>query len=804
MKYYSILLALCITAFSFAQHQKTLIRQTTIQGDFRKFSYAGNTLYGVAYDIGRESFVLKSTNFGNTWTFVTSQPFLPNDNLTAIYFVNELTGWVAGSGGRILKTTDGGNSWINQTDSSFYIGGINDLYFKDVNNGFASGASSLGKTILKTTNGGTTWTGVDGLPTNTLYNMYWKDNNNAWVVGTSVTFHRTTDGGNTWTTSTVTGGTGTLYDIKEAGNNTFYMAGANGRVYKSTDGGVTFSQAGLTGAGGALYALECINESTVIATGSNGVTVKTTNGGTNWTEIPSFTTEVIRTSWKQNNLILLGAYRSSLYSTTDAGVTWNKLTDSFRDFYGVDVAPNGTITIAGDRGEVNYSTNAGLTWNKTSFMTGSLLYTVKRFNEYLYVAGQAGGYFISSDNGNTWSDHSIGTSTTRNYKISFVNETNGYMVTNQGNVFYTTNRGVNWNSQATFSAILYDVKMISPTKGFTTGSGDRIYETNDGVAWGPGTMATPSQQITGVFPLSETIGFICGQNGAVYKSTDGFNTLTLLTDTFALDGILIHDVFAFDEHNVWAVGQNGVILRSTSPTSMAVVDSALFGENLLGITKYNENTIIVVGGKGSVYLIEDMIIPVELSSFSSSVNGNDVFLSWVTNTETNNSGFQIERKDKYADEWKNIGFVTGIGTTSEINYYSFFDNNLPTGSYNYRLKQIDFDGSLQYHLLNETITIGIPEFFVLEQNYPNPFNPVTKIRFSIPTSSERLHSTSLLVYDILGNEVAILLNEMMEAGMYEIDFDASALSSGVYFYRLNVSDNQLRIFSETKKMILLQ
>jgi hypothetical protein len=152
--------------------------------------------------------------------------------------------------------------------------------------------------------------------------------------------------------------------------------------------------------------------------------------------------------------------------------------------------------------------------------------------------------------------------------------------------------------------------------------------------------------------------------------------------------------------------------------------------------------------------------------------------------------------------WENIGFVNGNGTTTETQSYSFTDNNLNSGKYIYRLKQIDFDGAFEYSNEVEVI-INAPEKFELSQNYPNPFNPSTKISYSIPNviASETKQSalTTLKVYDVLGNEVAILVNEVQSSGNYEVTFNASLLSSGVYFYKLQAGS-----FVETKKMILMK
>ena len=117
------------------------------------------------------------------------------------------------------------------------------------------------------------------------------------------------------------------------------------------------------------------------------------------------------------------------------------------------------------------------------------------------------------------------------------------------------------------------------------------------------------------------------------------------------------------------------------------------------------------------------VTPVELVSFNAVLIDNDVQLSWATATETNNSGFEILRKAQNDQTWGTIGFVPGFGTTTEPKSYSFTDEDVTTGIYKYRLKQIDFDGTFEYSNEIEVSVDFTPKEFVLYQNYPNPFNP---------------------------------------------------------------------------------
>ena len=191
------------------------------------------------------------------------------------------------------------------------------------------------------------------------------------------------------------------------------------------------------------------------------------------------------------------------------------------------------------------------------------------------------------------------------------------------------------------------------------------------------------------------------------------------------------------------------------------------------------------------------VIPVELTTFEAVVNNNEVILNWTTSTETNNRGFEIERlisENSLAQNWERIGYVEGNGTTAEPKNYNFIDKETPEGKVQYRLKQIDFDGSFNYSNTIE-VEINYPDDYILFQNYPNPFNPVTVISFQIPTKSY----VSLKIYDLLGNEITTLVDEEKNSGVYSVTFDANKSASGIYFYEFKAGD-----FRETKTMLLLK
>lgn len=190
-------------------------------------------------------------------------------------------------------------------------------------------------------------------------------------------------------------------------------------------------------------------------------------------------------------------------------------------------------------------------------------------------------------------------------------------------------------------------------------------------------------------------------------------------------------------------------------------------------------------------------LPVELASFTSTVSGRDAVLNWSTSSEINNQGFDVERKTD--GEWSKVGSVNGNGTTNETHNYSFTDRNLNNGTYNYRLKQIDFNGHFEYFNLSNEVIIGIPEKYNLSQNYPNPFNPSTKINYDLPFDSK----VSIKLFDMSGREVATLVNENISAGYHSINFNGANLSSGTYFYKI-VADANGNNFTSVKKMVLIK
>ena len=475
------------------------------------------------------------------------------------------------------------------------------------------------------------------------------------------------------------------------------------------------------------------------------------------------------------------------------------------------IAPDGvggTNLFAGTGGGgVFLSTNDGLSWAAVN--TGLTDYSVLSItvsDTNLFVGTENAGLFRSTNNGTSWIDVNAGFTGSEVWSFA-VSDANLFAGAMWGGVFRSTDDGNYWSSAGLYyvaSLLFSDTDLFAGTAGagmyLSTNNGSSWTEISNGLpAYLPVYSITEGQNATNANKEIFIGATGSGSSGGVFRSTDnGLSWAQVMTN------MSVYDLTASGS-KIFAGTEHGLFLSTNSGTEWVnlnipypVFPSAVISIQISEIFLY----AYTLSGKLWRRPLSE-IIPVELVSFSAMVNYSNVELSWITSTETNNQGFEILRSAQNDSEsWERIGFVEGHGTTTETQVYSFIDKNLLGGKYNYRLKQIDFDGTFEYSNVIE-VEVTSTSTFSVEQNYPNPFNPSTKIKFTIPSviasGAKQSQFVSLKVYDMLGNEVAKLVNEYKSAGNYEVEFSADELTSGIYFYKLQADS-----FVETKKMIILK
>lgn len=765
---------------------------------------------GTLMIFGDAGTVGKSTDNGVTWSIMNV-----DTSTWGIYeadFVDDNTGWIVGENAMIMKTTDGGATWNYQTPPAGVDNTLWYVDFFDANTGYAVGSSG---TIIKTTDGGATWT-QQPFGSTTLYKVHCVDANTAYIGAGSSTYGRlikTTDGGTNWVDITGNTGltTGTVRGIFFLDANNGWISTGNYEILNTTDGGTTWTMQQDFATSDDFYEIKFFDANNGIAAGADGQVAVTTDGGTTWTLQTTSSSENLFSLALQSSYaltenamgnIFVGGDYGDMSLSTDAGATWNQTITSltfedFRDVYFPDsntgyVVGGATSTPPG--GQVLKTTDAGLTWQLLGTQIDYRLYSVFFLDASNGFIGKRGpdGMYQTTDGGATWTtiNTGIGASTNIIYDIYFMDSNNGFFCGSASNFGITTDGGATWTSSdpGFTTSSCYEMHIFDASTYFVVGSSGKYAKTTDGgTSWAFTDIGSTS--LYGVSFPSATTGYICGSSGTVLKSTDAGDTWN---DVSPNSTATLYSVHFTDDNIGWVSSSFGTIYYTTDGGANWMEAKPAYGTTLYKITARGGH-LWFVGVDGAIIRgYDDPDIPVELTSFSANVSNSTVTLSWTTATETNNYGFEIERKS--ADEsWTKIGFVPGTGTTTEQQSYSFVDDGLLTQSYTYRLKQLDLDGRYEY---STEIEVSLnPAEYALEQNYPNPFNPATTIKFSIPQASK----VQLVIYNQLGEKVAELVNKELDAGYHIYNFNASELASGVYFYSINAGD-----FQATKKMLLLK
>ncbi len=378
-----------------------------------------------------------------------------------------------------------------------------------------------------------------------------------------------------------------------------------------------------------------------------------------------------------------------------------------------------------------------------------------------------------------------------------------------GELLKSVDGGFNWTLLSNYSHHLMTQLAVHPAdSNIVYVSGDALVTktTDGGISWQSASNGLPST--LGVYSIvinpSDPDVLLCSNDNGIYRTSDGGDNWALI-DSYVCRNFTVNsdapDIFyavTFSPYN---------LIRSTDMgLSWHEFNSSYPADTMMDLV-YSQNSISLytTSSQQGVYSLSSPYVPVELTSFNGKFSKGAVLLEWVTATEVNNLGFEIQRMVNGEETWEILDFIDGAGTTTEKNEYEFTDENPVDGINKYRLKQTDMDGSFEYSGILSVETqnfASLPTNFQLHQNYPNPFNPSTKIKFSVGQICNLSCpgiTTTLKIYNSLGAEAATLVNELKSPGTYEVEWNAAGFASGIYFCEIKSGN-----FRSVRKIILMK
>ena len=757
------------------------------------YAGTGEATYSGASYYGRG--LLKSTDAGNTWKHITNG--LPESTYFSRLKIrpghsNELIA-ALGSGG-LYKSTDYGNSWTVLFNNPFQ-----DVIF-----------SPTGDTVYALS-------GASGIK-------------------------RSIDGGDTFESfgSGLSSGARGHFDLCKAAPNIFYAAifGYDMvKLFKSTDYAAHWSELSTSAKfksldGQAWYDLYCrVNPKNPDKAYVGTIDVFRTIEGTNFVDITNgYSGGSVHVD--QHYLFFHPTDENTFFICNDGGI-WKTTNDgnnftnmnenlTLTQFYRITASPfdPGRI-LGGTQDNGTQQTLSALNWAAVYGGDGGDVAFNHFDDNYIIGETQFGGLFRTTNGGGSWNQATNGINMNENSAwIAPVEEhptKPGTFFTARQRIYISTDNGGLWtaisgNINNSGAVRELAISNSNPMVMYAAAGSKVFLSTDSGVNWVDKTNGLPDRIITSVYihPDDENISLLTFSGFGtpkVFKTTDkGKSWKDIHGD---LPDSPVNDLFIFTDNSTlnntyFAATDVGVFLTKNSGGNWVELINNLPNTVIMHLDYSSTIRMLRAGthGRGVYETFIDLTIPVELTSFVADVNSSgNVELYWKTTTEINNRMFEIER-EKENNNYYTIGYVEGHGTTTETQEYSFTDNSVETGVNYYRLKQIDFNGGFEYS--NEIkIDVTGPLTFSLSQNYPNPFNPSTRIKFSIAKSSipgrSGLQLVKLVVYDVLGKEVATLVNEEKSAGTYEVEFDGNDLTSGIYFYQLRAGK-----FVESRKIILVK
>jgi hypothetical protein len=643
-------------------------------------------------------------------------------------------------------------------------------------------AGTDGAGVFLSTNSGASWSSIStGLPLSLDYSPVYAvtvsgPNLVAGLYGYGV--YISSDNGASWSASSTGMTSGFIHSFASIGSNLF--AGTfGGGVDISTDNGATWAYAG-TGLPNYIVSVASSGSNLLAATYGNGVWIST-NNGTSWTST-SFPSAYAISLLTNGATIYCGAY-NGIWTSTNSGSNWTAIKNNLPSSYVYALAQSGGYLLAGmDGAGVYASTNNGANWSAANTnLTNQTIRTFVMIGSNLYAGTLGGGVFVTNNNGGSWSPSSNGLSSST---ISALGAAGSSIFCGTHGVGFSlsTNNGASWSAisglgTASDSITAFAVLGASVYAG--TSSRGVYRSTNNGTSWTAVNNGLTTVYVYSLLAVGTNI--FAGMAGGIFVSPNGGANWTLGTGE-PLSGIYVSlaglgtSVFAADKHN------NDVYKSTDNGITWSALHSSISSPYSLTATATN----VYAGSYGyGVYVSTD-----NGTSWGTAAGGPlDGYVNALATDGTAiyaGTDFGVYCLPSSSGSWGpvNTGLTLKV-TSCLVTGGSLFAGTAGGGVGKRALTELSVGPSS-----NE-----VPAQFSLSQNYPNPFNPSTTIKFELPKSS----TVRLSVFDMLGREVSVLVNDKRNAGDYEVKFDGSNLASGVYFYRLKAGS-----FVQTRKLLVLR
>ncbi|MBE2280016.1 MAG: T9SS type A sorting domain-containing protein [Ignavibacteriaceae bacterium] len=688
--------------------------------------------------------IWKSTDGGDSWKGVyPGFDFEFESMLNGVEFANSQIGYAAGKKSTVIKTTDGGNTWVKLehqllSPSNHFVflkvlDQDNILLFADMYGSFS------GLAIYKSTDGGGSFNYIFGKSGEIFHDVDFIDGQTGWATGSNRAIYKTTDGGNNWSTSFLPEEIGDVrvYSVSFADSqNGLVTASDTLKLFRTTNGGNSWQLINLDYQWNS-YSIKYFADGSAFMLNNDLKLLKSTNHGESWDEVNSI---------------------RFMYAGTKI-----KFKDRARGIIYGGFAPSSNFTISSDSGStwVNYSKGG---FYKFALYTGSYFYAPL----LVPVQNLAHGFLLLKKNpGSNWySEESV-----LNWGVfpalDHINPINPDflfgIITARADSFAqitrvitrSTDAGASWNHLQTERLLSAHFFLNGKTFWYATSSG-KIFKSND-------SGVTINEQVTGItsrinhiFFLDENTGWASGNSGVLIKTTNGGNDWqTIQIPGFSTANLGTINFYDENRGFMLAISESVSKVLQTTNGGSSWVDNTPQGLSLYQVT-----APLVLRNNSEVYV---------LGQFPNYIYFSDLAGEQWYGTQLPSNiwlyGLQVINRDNILISAEGAilkvtkGFITSVKEVS---------GEIPLNNFN------------------------------LEQNYPNPFNPETKIRYSIPSNISLIH-VKLILYTIQGNEVGILVDEVQNSGNYEVSFKADGIPSGVYFYKI-----QAGAFEQTKKMILLK